>query len=309
MVTIVCMKWGSQFTARHVNALYAGVLRNMEEAFDFVCLTYNGRDLAAGIQVRPIPPCGLPEAAWRRGCWAKLGVFAPHLFPFEDVVLFLDLDVIVQQSLAPLIKLVRQRRHLVIQREWNPDLWSVLPQILRPDRGAQSSVFGFCPETIGNIYGTFLADAAEVSATVKNDQTYLTQMVMDRSYWPAGFCVSFKRSCTRYFSLNLLLPTVRQPRDAKIIVFHGKPRPWDTLVEAGERWGSKRRFGIGPVPWIRQYFDQADAMLASMQADPQKQRWLDGRAVPRFVAAKTETLIDCSSVRASPAAAPARLSD
>lgn len=309
MVTIVCMKWGSQFTARHVNALYAGVLRNMEEAFDFVCLTDNGRDLAVGIQARPIPPCGLPEAAWRRGCWAKLGVFAPHLFPFEDVVLFFDLDVMIQQSLAPLIMLVRQRRHLVIQREWNPDLWSVLPQALRPDRGAQSSVFGFCPETIGNIYGNFLANAAEISATVKNDQTYLTQAVTNRSYWPTGFCVSFKRSCTRYFPLNLLLPTIRRPRDAKIIVFHGKPRPWDTLVETGERWGSKRRFGIGPVPWIRQYFDQADAMLASIQADPLKQRWLDGKAGPRFIAAKTSALADCSSARACPAAAPASLSD
>jgi len=309
MVTIVCMKWGSQFTARHVNALYAGVLRNMEEAFDFVCLTDNGRDLATGIKVRPIPPCGLPEADWRRGCWAKLGVFAPHLFPFEDVVLFLDLDVMVQQSLAPLIKLVRQRRHLVIQREWNPDLWSVLPQVLRPDRGAQSSVFGFCPETIGNIYGNFLADAAEISATVKNDQTYLTQVVTDRSYWPAGFCVSFKRSCTRYFPLNLLLPAVKRPRNAKIIVFHGKPRPWDTLVEAGERWGSKRRFGIGPVLWIRQYFDQADAMVASMQAKPLNQLWLDGRAGSRFVTCKTDTLPDCHLSGLVGAAAPASLSD
>ena len=38
------------------------------------------------------------------------------------------------------------------------------------------------------------------------------------------------------------------------------------MVDKGERWGSKRRFGIGPVPWIRQYFDQADAMLTSLHA-------------------------------------------
>lgn len=36
------------------------------------------------------------------------------------------------------------------------------------------------------------------------------------------------------------------------------------MVEKGERWGSKRRFGVGPVPWIKQYFNQADAMLASL---------------------------------------------
>lgn len=271
MVTIVCMKWGSGFTSRHVNALYAGVLRNMEETFDFVCMTDDGSGLAAGILVRPIPDLGLPERAWRRGCWPKLGVFAPHLFPYEDVVLFLDLDVMVQQSLAPFIELVRLRHHLIIQREWNPTLWGLLPQALRPDRGAQSSVFGFCPATMQNIYGDVTAAPASVIDRYRNDQTYLTQRVRQRSYWPASFCVSFKRSCTRYFPLNLLLPTIRQPKKAKIIVFHGKPRPWETLVQKGQRWGSKRRFGIGPVPWIKRYFDQAEAMLTSISAPVPRQ--------------------------------------
>lgn len=271
MVTIVCMKWGSGFTSRHVNALYAGVLRNMEETFDFVCMTDDGSGLAAGILVRPIPDLGLPERAWRRGCWPKLGVFAPHLFPYEDVVLFLDLDIIVQQSLAPFIELVRMRRHLIIQREWNPALWGLLPQALRPDRGAQSSVFGFCPATMQNIYGDVTAAPASVIDKYRNDQTYLTQRVQRRSYWPASFCVSFKRSCTRYFPLNLLLPTIRQPKKAKIVVFHGKPRPWETLVQKGQRWGPRRRFGIGPVPWIKRYYDQAEAMLTSISAPVPRQ--------------------------------------
>lgn len=276
MVTIVCMKWGGEFTARHVNALYAGVVRNMEETFDFVCLTDDGKDLAPGIVVRPIPDCGLPERAWRRGCWPKLGVFARDLFPFADVVLFLDLDVMVQHSLAPFIDLVRQRRHLVIQREWNPDLWGLLPQPLRPDRGAQSSVFGFCPGTIEDIYGDFARDPLAVIETFRNDQTYLTHRVKQRSYWPAGFCVSFKRSCTKYFPINLLLPTIRQPRKARIIVFHGKPRPWETLVEKGQRWGSRRRFGIGPVPWITRYFSQADVMLSIIQTGPSNEDRVKG---------------------------------
>lgn len=274
MVTIVCMKWGSEFTAAHVNALYAGVLRNMDEAFDFVCLTDDGRDLATGIDVRPIPDLGLPERAWRRGCWPKVGVFAPHLFPLEDVVLFLDLDVMVQHSLAPFIDLVRQRGHLVIQREWNPDLWSLLPPLLRPDRGAQSSVFGFNPASLEHVYTDFTAETARIIEAFKNDQTYLTHAVKRRSYWPTDFCVSFKRSCTHYFPINLLRPKIRQPRKAKIIVFHGKPRPWETLVENGVRWGSKRRFGIGPVPWIKRYFDQADAMLASIHRSSNRESQL-----------------------------------
>lgn len=283
MVTIVCMKWGSEFTARHVNSLYAGVLRNMEEPFQFVCLTSDGRNLAPGIVVRSIPDLGLPERAWRRGCWPKLGVFAPYLFPDEDVVLFLDLDVMVQSSLAPFIEVVRTRRHLVIQREWNPDLWSLLPHKLRPDRGAQSSVLGFCPPAVERIYKNFMTDPAALSATFGNDQTYLTETVKDRSYWPIGFCVSFKRSCTKYVPFNIFLPTIRQPKNAKIIVFHGKPRPWETLVKGGQRWGSKWRFGIGPVPWIVRYFDQADAMIESMTTNQARTHVFGGAASPQLV--------------------------
>lgn len=265
MVTIVCMKWGEAFTASHVNTLYASVLRNMEEPFQFVCLTEDRRNLAPGIAVCPIPDLGLPERAWRRGCWPKLGVFAPHLFPLDDVVLFLDLDIMVLDSLAPFIAVVRARRHLVLQREWNPVLWSLLPLRLRPDRGGQSSVFGFFPGNAEQVFDNFLANSDVISATFRNDQTYLTKAFGNRSYWPDDFCVSFKRSCVWLYPFNLLFPVVRRPKKARILIFHGKPRPWETLVENGQRWGVKWRFGTGPVPWIVSYFAQADVILRALK--------------------------------------------
>lgn len=277
MVAIICMKWGKAFTAHHVNTLYASVLRNMEEPFTFVCLTDDERDLAKGILALSIPDLGLPEHAWRRGCWPKLAVFAPHLFPHEDVVLFLDLDIMVLRPLAPFIAVVRARQHLVLQREWNPVLWSVLPQGLRPDRGGQSSVFGFCPSKVGPIYEQVLGGADTMSGRYKNDQTYLTKTVSDRSYWPVGFCVSFKRSCVWLFPFNLLFSRVRRPSKAKILVFHGNPRPWETLVEPAKRWGTKWRFGKGPVAWIVSYFAQADVILKALEAggsqEVYKRRW------------------------------------
>jgi hypothetical protein len=266
MVTVVCMKWGSQFSAWHVNALFAGVLRHMEEVFDFVCLTDDARGLAQTIDARAIPEFGLPERAWTHGCWPKLAVFAPDLFPSDEIVLFLDLDVIVHNSLAPFIDLIRKRRHLVTQREWNPDLWSLLPPEFRPDRGVQSSVFGFRPMDVAHLHADFIANADQSLQTFRNDQQYLTQAVKRRSYWPASFCVSFKRACVRLFPLSLVLREIRQPVRAKIVVFHGKPRPWDTFVLDGIRWGPRWRFGTGPVPWIKEYFDQGDALLQSTHA-------------------------------------------
>lgn len=265
MVAIICMKWGKAFTAHHVNTLYGGVLRNMVEPFTFVCLTDDERDLANDIVAVPIPDLGLPQRAWRQGCWPKLAAFSPQLFSHEDVVLFLDLDIMVLRPLAPFIAVIRDRRHLVLQREWNPTLWSLLPQWLRPDRGGQSSVFGFCPSNIGPIYEQVLANAETMSSRFENDQTFLTEKVSDRSYWPTGFCVSFKRSCVRLYPFNLLFSKVRLPRQAKIVVFHGTPRPWETLVEPDERWGTRWRFGRGPIDWIVTYFAQADVILKALE--------------------------------------------
>ncbi|MDA5639343.1 MULTISPECIES: hypothetical protein [Agrobacterium] len=280
MVAIICMKWGQAFTAHHVNTLFASVLRNMEEPFTFVCLTDDDGDLANGILALPIPDLGLPEQAWKRGCWPKLAVFAPHLFPHEDVVLFLDLDIMVLRPLAPFIAVVRARQHLVLQREWNPALWSLLPQWLRPDRGGQSSVFGFCPYNVARIYEQVVANAGTMSSNFKNDQTYLSETVADQSYWPSGFCVSFKRSCVRLFPFNLLLTKVRLPGQAKIVVFHGTPRPWETVVEPAKRWGTKWRFGRGPVAWIVSYFAQADVMLKALETSGSqvmtRRRWSAG---------------------------------
>ncbi|WP_416409671.1 hypothetical protein [Agrobacterium rosae] len=256
MVTIVCMKWGEQFNAGHVNILFAGVSRHMTEPFKFVCFTNESFGIHSEIVIRPLPEIGLNRRGWTR-CWPKLNVFDPSLFDPLEVVLFLDLDIIVQASLTPLIELVRVRRHLIIQREWNPDVWSLLPLWLRPDRGAQSSVFGFRPADVGDIYSTFVAEKDTAVACFRNDQSYLTHAVKDRSYWPSDFCVSFKRTCIWYYPLNLVFRKIKRPKKAKIVVFHGSPRPWETVVPEGKRWGPKWRFGIGPVDWIRQYLDQA----------------------------------------------------
>lgn len=112
------MKWGEAFSASHVNALYASARRHMRENFTFLCLTDDGRGLCKGIEARGIPDVGLPDEAWDEGCWPKLAVFTEKLIPAGEVVLFLDLDLVIQDSLAPFIDIVRQRRGLVIQREW-----------------------------------------------------------------------------------------------------------------------------------------------------------------------------------------------
>jgi hypothetical protein len=205
----------------------------------------------------PIPDMGLEPKRWKTGWWAKLAVFKPGLFPDADVVMYFDLDVIIQKPLDPFVELVRAGYSLHILREWNPALWSLLPVALRPDRGVQAAFLAFKPKDGNYIYERFMADKEKAYAMAYHDQAYLTETVTDRTYWPNGWCVSFKRSCLWYYPLNLLFRTVRRPKAAKVIIFHGNPRPWDLILKPGVRWGTNRKFGTQPVEWVKDYYRAA----------------------------------------------------
>lgn len=266
MLTVVCLKWGTAFPAVHVNVLYAAVRRNLAIPFRFVCLTDDAQGLAEGIDAMPIPEMGLAPERWRHGCWAKLSIFKRGLFPDADIVMYLDLDVIIQASLDPFVEKVRAGDRLHILREWNPTLWSLLPVWLRPDRGAQGAFMAFRPEQYWHIYDTFMADKEKAYSMAYEDQAYLTRTVPDRTYWPHGWCVSFRRSCLWYYPFNLVFHSVPRPKRAKIIVFHGLPRPWDLILKPGQRWGTERKFGDQPVEWVKDYYRLAGVDVDALAA-------------------------------------------
>ena len=255
MLTVVCLKWGTAFPAVHVNVLYAAVKRNLSIPFRFVCLTDHAEGIAEGIDTMPIPDMELTPDKWSYGWWAKLSIFKRGLFPDADVVMYFDLDVIVQAALDPFVEMVRAGHGLYILREWNPALWSLLPVAVRPDRGVQGAFMAFKPEENHYIFDTFMADKGKAYAAAHDDQSYLTRTVSKRSYWPHDWCVSFKRSSVWYYPFNLVFRTVPRPRHAKVIIFHGQPRPWDLVLQArralghqSEVWQSAGGVGQGLLP-------------------------------------------------------------
>jgi len=261
MVTVVCLKWGVSFPAIHVNVLYEAVKRHLPMPFRFVCLTDDAEGLAEGIVSMPIPDMGLEPERWAEGCWAKLAMFKRGVLPEGEIVIFLDLDLIIQKDLTPFVEQVRTRRGLHSLREWNPTLWSLLPLSLRPDRGVQSALLGFYPEDVHYIFDDFVADKALAYSQAHNDQSYLTVVAKDRTYWPDEWCVSFKRACVWYYPLSLVFSKIRRPKRAKVIIFHGDPRPWDLIGEPGQSWGTNRRRGNDPVEWVKDYYRLASVDL------------------------------------------------
>jgi hypothetical protein len=257
MLTVVCFKWGTAFPADSVTVLHNAVRRNLDLPHRFICFTDNASGLAAGIETQPIPEAGIPPERWSQGIWPKLTVFKRGLLGDADIAIYFDLDLIVQASLAPFIERARAIPGVHIVREWNPSFYNIFPISLRPDRGGQGSVFAWRPAEQHHIFETFAANQDAAYALANNDQEYITKVAHDLHYWPHGWCVSFKRTCLWYPPLNRVFTKVAQPRDAKIVVFHGKPRPWDLVRDGNERWGTDRKFGFGPVDWVKAYWERS----------------------------------------------------
>ena len=70
-------------------------------------------------------------------------------------------------------------------------------------------------------------------------------------YWNPEWCVSFKRKCLQPFPLNFfLLP--KDPENAKIIVFHGRPTP--EQARAGFKGKGGLRY-VKPTIWLDKYWN------------------------------------------------------
>ncbi len=258
LIAVICMKWGTVFEPDYVNVLYQAVSRALHRPFQFYCFTDDPAGLDDGIVARPLPDLGfLPKKRCRMGCWPKIGIFQSGLIE-EDCALFLDLDVVVTGPLDAFFD--HQHRHggLHILREWNSGLWNLLPLRMRPDRGAQSSVFAWRPIEQHHIYDALRADPNSSFAQNKNDQQFIRRTAIGLRYWPHAWAVSFKKSCVWPYPLNYILPDRRPPGSASLVVFYGAPRPHEVARGGNERWGTSRRFGYGPLGWMQAYWSGKD---------------------------------------------------
>jgi hypothetical protein len=258
MATVVCCRWFDAFPASYVRLLRNAVRANLARPHRFICVTDNPAALRGDVETATMPDMKLPLEFQRHGCWPKLAIFAPGLLPPDEPTLYLDLDMLVRGSLDPFFERIERRRGFHALREWNPSLWNLLPSALRPDRGVQGSILGFIPREQAHLYDRVVNEQPRVHTLFSLDQGFLSAAVPHREYWPLGWTVSFKRHLVRHYPLNLVFSRIREPQRAKIVVFHGSPRPIDLVPLGDYRWGTDKRFGHGPVDWVRDYWLRHD---------------------------------------------------
>jgi len=248
-VNIVCMKWGERYGPHWVNRLYGMVIRNTTWNVRFVCFTDDARGIRKEVECQPMPEVKFDKALGKY--WPKLGLMQKGLGGLTGMTLFLDLDIVIIDSIDPLFTI--EGRFLIV-REWkDPHLGYGNSSVVRYFIGQESAV-------LDRFYAT---PAHEIMETYDSkEQNFLTKAVDEVTFWPHDWCASFTNSClprnrvARFFAL----PT--KPNHCKILVFYGSITPESAL--RGEHQSNKRvgqgfrlsltRRRFRPAHWISDYW-------------------------------------------------------
>lgn len=229
------MKWGAIYGSTYVNRLYAMVARHLSRPHRFICLTDDPGGIRPEVECRTLPAIELADAPVYSG-WRKLSCLGPELDDLEGQVLFLDLDLVIVAGIDSLFE--------------HPGAFCIIENFTQLGRGVgNSSVFRYQAGAHRPVLERFCADAAQIIRHYPNSQTYLSKAVGELTFWPPEWCRSFKHDCLPTRPLRPF-KRARIPADAKIIVFHGEPKPPDA---ARGLW-PKSLTGLRPVPWIDEYW-------------------------------------------------------
>lgn len=241
------MKWGTQYGVDFVNQLYNGVKNNLAGDFRFVCLTDDGTGLNPAIEALPLPDIQLGDAKFMSG-WRKISSLSPQLtkaqYNLSGTIMFFDIDMIITNSIDEFW-------------DYEPREFCIIENWTQMGRGiGNSSVYRYELEKMHGIFHDFESRYEKIYDEFDNEQMYLTAMVAKQQtvkWWPEAWCKSFKIHCMPPRLLRGIL-TPKMPKECKILVFHGPPKPTDAAIGRWVKHNGQKRI-MRPAKWISALWD------------------------------------------------------
>jgi hypothetical protein len=236
----ICAKWGTKYPASEVNRLYAALLRVSNGPFTLYCMTDDPEGIQSGIRVLPIPDLPvIGNEVMNRG-WRKLSLFSPVMrSKLAGRMLYLDLDVILLKSLDDFFA---GDAAFAVIKEYKRFRW-------RNRRTGNTSVFLYEADRDYGVYQSLIEQGESVRRLFRNEQEFLTDVMWRQgllTYWPAAWCVSYKYHCIPAFPFSLWRQPAA-PAGARVLVFHGRPKPEEAVHGIGAKWYRPMK----PAPWLR----------------------------------------------------------
>jgi len=223
-LSVITWKWGTAYTAEHVNVLARMVARNYNEPHRFVCVTNEPAGLGANIEVVPdwadFAGIQSPHGPTAVSCYRRLRAFHPTVGAvFGPRFVVMDLDAVVVGALEPL---------------WDrPDPFVIWRDPIHPD-GYCGSMFALRAGARARVWHAFNPDTSprwsRGAGFHGSDQGWLRYCLgPDENVWTRQDGV---------YSFRVDVKARPLPADARVVFFHGRTKPWDAAAQA--------------LPWVRE---------------------------------------------------------
>jgi hypothetical protein len=244
---VICMRWGALYPPVYVNVLHSAVRRHLSGPFRFVCLTNEAEGLDEGIEAFPIPDLGYGPEHWRHGAWPKLSVFVDDLYGLMGRALFIDLDSVIVNSLAPFFDIPGDLVSIAGGPRWRRGTSNPRPDLA-------TGVFSFDLGSQPQIAEQFRRDPTGAFREFGIEQRFVQAHVTSWTTWPEEWVISFKRHLRRPLLVDRCLPPRAPYPGTRIVAFHGNPRPIELARAGAHNWAKFPRAGRGPIRWVRDYW-------------------------------------------------------
>lgn len=200
-IAMVLRTGGEVYNKNYVNALAKSLKQNITVDHEIVCLTNDSTGFSKNID-RTIPLIH-DWPTW----WGKIELFKPDQFS-TDSVFYLDLDTIIIDNVDDIVS-------------YDGDFCGLRDFYALHSLG--SGVMGWKPKKCEYIYTNFIKKSRDIISSYKaGDQKWIDENKPSIEYLQDIYCnqiISYKRHCVKPNGL------IEIPKNAKIICFHGNPRP------------------------------------------------------------------------------------
>ena len=226
-IVVVCA--GEKFNPNlHVRQIYENLHRYCT---DFRLTVFADQDIPLpGVRTIPLPDWNLhgPRQLW----WYKINIFGPHTW--TGPVLYMDLDTVIIGNIDKFWDYETDK--FCICQDFNR-------QFIKNYPISNSSIMRFNANKYQDIYNKFVENPQKHIRQYRGDQDYITAYFKERddsAWWPKEWAMSYKweiqHGGCRVGGLDVKYPDDYYqpdhkhivPDECSIVVFHGKPDPYDT---------------------------------------------------------------------------------